>query len=69
MNPCDFLTVYHFINSGASTYLDEFLVALAALVSDTGQVRVALLAVFTNNQTVVVRVLSVQHNGNNKITF
>ena len=39
------------------TYLDEFLVTLAAFVGDTSQVRVALLAVFSNNQTVVVRVL------------
>ena len=40
------------------TYIDEFIVALATFVSNTGQMWVSLLAVFSNHFAVVELILS-----------
>ena len=40
------------------TYIDEFIITLATFVSNTGQVRVPLLAILSNNLAVVVLVLT-----------
>lgn len=42
--------------SAGSTHIDKLQITLATLVSNTGQMRISLLTILSNNTTVIVRI-------------